>query len=128
MGWEEKLLVLPAFLRDGGPAGGPADVAAALALTGHFLETRLAPTLPTGAAGGTGAGSGGDAGGGRGQPFERARRILVRGTRSWKLSYGMHVYRVLTSRFRLGCSLTGREAEPRWNEVGQCCVIRQRPQ
>ena len=34
------------FCGTGGPAGGPADVAAALALTGYFLEARLAPTLP----------------------------------------------------------------------------------
>jgi DNA repair protein RecO (recombination protein O) len=54
--YKERLLVLPAFLAKGGGQGGrngPAtdvDVAAGLALTGHFLETRvLAPreqTLP----------------------------------------------------------------------------------
>ena len=32
--------------RRAGRRSGPADVAAALALTGHFLEARLAPTLP----------------------------------------------------------------------------------
>ena len=46
--WAERLLALPAFLRDrvadAQPASG-ADLAAALALTGFFLETRLAPTL-----------------------------------------------------------------------------------
>ncbi len=42
--WAGRLLPLPAFLRDGGPAG-PGEMAAALALTGHFLEARLAPTL-----------------------------------------------------------------------------------
>jgi DNA repair protein RecO (recombination protein O) len=45
--WAERLLPLPVFLRSGWQAPPPApDVAAALALTGYFLEARLAPTLP----------------------------------------------------------------------------------
>jgi DNA repair protein RecO (recombination protein O) len=47
--WAERLLPLPAFLRDGwreGEAAPPAELAAALRLTGHFLDTRLAPALP----------------------------------------------------------------------------------
>ena len=47
--WADRLLALPAFLRgvgDGAP--GPAEVAAALALTGHFLDARVAPGLPRG--------------------------------------------------------------------------------
>ena len=46
--WAERLLPLPGFLRDGGDAAPPpaAEVAAALALTGHFLEARVAPGLP----------------------------------------------------------------------------------
>ena len=44
--WAERLLPLPAFLRGGWEAPPPAaEVAAALALTGHFLEARLAPGL-----------------------------------------------------------------------------------
>ncbi|MBP7241294.1 DNA repair protein RecO [Amaricoccus sp.] len=43
--WAGRLLPLPGFLCGEG-AAGPGEVAAALALTGHFLETRLAPTLP----------------------------------------------------------------------------------
>ena len=44
--WADRLLPLPAFLRDGWEAPPPpAEVAAALALTGHFLEARLAPGL-----------------------------------------------------------------------------------
>lgn len=45
--WADRLLPLPSFLRDpgAGPAS-PADLAAALALTGFFLEARLGPTLP----------------------------------------------------------------------------------
>jgi DNA repair protein RecO (recombination protein O) len=45
--WAARLLPLPAFLREGWHAPPPAaDLAAALALTGHFLDTRLAPALP----------------------------------------------------------------------------------
>lgn len=39
-----KLLELPAFLADGGPAG-PGEVAAALRLTGWFLDRRAAPAF-----------------------------------------------------------------------------------
>jgi DNA repair protein RecO (recombination protein O) len=48
-GWEPRLLPLPSFLREGWPEGEPpstADLAAALRLSGHFLDARLAPTLP----------------------------------------------------------------------------------
>ena len=48
--WADRLLALPAFLRrvgDGAPE--PAEVADALALTGHFLDARVAPGLPRGA-------------------------------------------------------------------------------
>jgi DNA repair protein RecO (recombination protein O) len=45
--WAERLLPLPGFLRAGWQVPPPAgDIAAALALTGFFLEARLAPTLP----------------------------------------------------------------------------------
>jgi DNA repair protein RecO (recombination protein O) len=44
--WADRLLPLPAFLREAGAAAPPEAVGAALTLTGHFLETRLAPTLP----------------------------------------------------------------------------------
>jgi DNA repair protein RecO (recombination protein O) len=47
--WADRLLPLPAFLRAGWeapPAAG--DVGAALSLTGHFLEARVAPALPKG--------------------------------------------------------------------------------
>ncbi|MFT3974535.1 MAG: DNA repair protein RecO [Amaricoccus sp.] len=45
--WADRLLPLPAFLRDGWDAPPPAsEVAAALALTGHFLDARVAPGLP----------------------------------------------------------------------------------
>jgi DNA repair protein RecO (recombination protein O) len=48
-GWEDRLLMLPAFLRGGWEAPpAAAEVAAALKLTGFFLETRVAPTLPRG--------------------------------------------------------------------------------
>ncbi len=48
--WAEKLLSLPGFLRGGWEAPPPAaEIAAALALTGHFLEARVAPGLPRGA-------------------------------------------------------------------------------
>jgi len=48
--WAGRLLRLPAFLRDGWDSAPPAaDVAAALALAGHFLEARVAPGLPRGA-------------------------------------------------------------------------------
>ena len=44
--WADRLLPLPGFLRDGWEAApAAAEVAAALALTGHFLEARLAPGL-----------------------------------------------------------------------------------
>jgi DNA repair protein RecO (recombination protein O) len=44
--WADRLLPLPAFLREGWEAAPPpAEVAAGLALTGHFLEARLAPGL-----------------------------------------------------------------------------------
>jgi DNA repair protein RecO (recombination protein O) len=44
--WAERLLPLPAFLREGWAAPPPAaEVAAGLRLTGHFLEARLAPGL-----------------------------------------------------------------------------------
>ena len=40
--YKDRLLTLPAFLRAGPPGNiSPADVAAGLALTGHFLETRV---------------------------------------------------------------------------------------
>ncbi len=46
--YKDRLLPLPAFLRDGRATGGIAgdDVAKALALTGYFIETRL--MLPAG--------------------------------------------------------------------------------
>jgi DNA repair protein RecO (recombination protein O) len=45
--WADRLLPLPAFLRTAWNAPPPsADLAAALALTGFFLDARLAPTLP----------------------------------------------------------------------------------
>lgn len=45
--WAGRLLTLPEFLRDGWSAAPAAtEVAAALALTGHFLESRVAPGLP----------------------------------------------------------------------------------
>jgi DNA repair protein RecO (recombination protein O) len=47
--WADRLLSLPAFLRAGWEAPPPAgEVGAALALTGHFLEARVAPALPKG--------------------------------------------------------------------------------
>lgn len=47
--WAERLLVLPAFLRAGWEVPPPAaEVRAALALSGHFLDARVAPTLPRG--------------------------------------------------------------------------------
>ncbi len=36
-----RLLELPAFLLDGGEPAGPADIAAAFALTGHFLDMHV---------------------------------------------------------------------------------------
>ena len=47
--WAERLLPLPAFLRDPAAPAGPGEFAVALALTGHFLESRLGPTLARGA-------------------------------------------------------------------------------
>jgi DNA repair protein RecO (recombination protein O) len=46
--WADRLLPLPAFLRDGAGAepACPEQITQALRLTGHFLEARLAPTLP----------------------------------------------------------------------------------
>lgn len=44
--WADRLLALPGFLCAGGGPASRADVAAALGLTGFFLEARLAPTLP----------------------------------------------------------------------------------
>lgn len=41
--WAERLLPLPACLTGGAP--GPGDLAAGLALTGHFLRKGLAPVL-----------------------------------------------------------------------------------
>jgi DNA repair protein RecO (recombination protein O) len=54
-GWEDRLLVLPGFLRKGweAPPGG-AEVRDALALTGFSLEARLGPTLPRGLPGARG--------------------------------------------------------------------------
>lgn len=49
--WADRLLPLPGFLREGWTPGGVPDgaaVAEALALTGHFLEARLAPGLARG--------------------------------------------------------------------------------
>jgi DNA repair protein RecO (recombination protein O) len=43
--WADRLLPLPTFLAAPAAPAAVGDVAAALALTGHFLETRLAPTL-----------------------------------------------------------------------------------
>jgi DNA repair protein RecO (recombination protein O) len=44
--WADRLLPLPAFLRGGWTAPpSEAEIAAALALTGHFLDARVAPTL-----------------------------------------------------------------------------------
>ena len=45
-GWEPRLLPLPAFLRDTAAKPPPDDIAAALRLSGHFLEASLAPHLP----------------------------------------------------------------------------------
>jgi DNA repair protein RecO (recombination protein O) len=45
-GWEPRLLPLPAFLRDTAAAATSDDIAAALRLSGHFLEASLAPHLP----------------------------------------------------------------------------------
>jgi DNA repair protein RecO (recombination protein O) len=39
--YKERLLALPAFLRGGAPAMREGDLAAAFALTGHFLEARV---------------------------------------------------------------------------------------
>ena len=50
--WAGRLLALPAFLRGGAPlpASVPdsGEIAEALALTGHFLDARVAPGLPRG--------------------------------------------------------------------------------
>jgi DNA repair protein RecO (recombination protein O) len=47
--WADRLLPLPAFLREGWEAPPePREVAEALALTGYFLEARVAPGLPKG--------------------------------------------------------------------------------
>jgi DNA repair protein RecO (recombination protein O) len=47
--WADRLLVLPAFLRGSGGTPAADDIAAALALTGHFLDACVAPGLPRGA-------------------------------------------------------------------------------
>jgi DNA repair protein RecO (recombination protein O) len=46
--WADRLLPLPAFLRDaaGAAPASPEQITQALRLTGNFLEARLAPTLP----------------------------------------------------------------------------------
>ncbi|TPE48306.1 DNA repair protein RecO [Amaricoccus solimangrovi] len=44
--WAPRLLALPAFLRTGEPTRDPAQLRAALALTGFFLDARLGPALP----------------------------------------------------------------------------------
>lgn len=46
--WAARLLPLPDFLSGRGESAGGDGVQAALALTGHFLEARLAPHLPRG--------------------------------------------------------------------------------
>jgi DNA repair protein RecO (recombination protein O) len=46
--WAARLLPLPAFLSGGERSAEAHGVGAALALTGHFLEARLAPHLPRG--------------------------------------------------------------------------------
>lgn len=47
--WADRLLTLPAFLREGWTkAPTPAEVEQALALSGHFLEARVAPVLRQG--------------------------------------------------------------------------------
>lgn len=43
--WSDRLLALPAFLRDGSAPVSNADLEDGLALTGHFLELWLAPAL-----------------------------------------------------------------------------------
>lgn len=47
--WADKLLPLPAFVADPTAPAAPGDLAAALVLSGHFLEARLAPGLARGA-------------------------------------------------------------------------------
>ncbi len=42
--WKDRLLPLPKFLQGTGPAS-PQELAAGLRLTGHFLDTRVAPAL-----------------------------------------------------------------------------------
>ncbi len=44
--WADRLLALPGFLRAGTARADAAALAEALALTGHFLEARLAAFLP----------------------------------------------------------------------------------
>ena len=39
--WADRLMTLPRFLSDADAEAGPAEIAAALALTGHFLERHL---------------------------------------------------------------------------------------
>ena len=46
--WAGRLLPLPDFLAAPGRPAAPGEVAAALRLTGHFLEARVAPGLPRG--------------------------------------------------------------------------------
>lgn len=43
--YHERLLTLPGFIHDGETADSLSDIVASLALTGHFLETRLLPAL-----------------------------------------------------------------------------------
>ena len=42
--WKDRLLPLPKFLQGTGPAS-PQELASGLRLTGHFLDTRVAPAL-----------------------------------------------------------------------------------
>jgi DNA repair protein RecO (recombination protein O) len=43
--WSDRLLALPAFLRDGAAMASSDDLVAGLRLTGHFLEHWLAPAV-----------------------------------------------------------------------------------
>jgi DNA repair protein RecO (recombination protein O) len=46
--WVDRLLPMPPFLAEREAPVEPGEVAVALALTGHFLQSRLAPALPRG--------------------------------------------------------------------------------